>query len=1653
MGVPKFYRWISERYPCLSEVVKEYQIPEFDNLYLDMNGIIHVCSHPNDNDPHFRMTEEKMFKDIFHYIEVLFRLIQPRKVFFMAVDGVAPRAKMNQQRGRRFRSAREAVDAEKKARDRGEVLPTEERFDSNCITPGTEFMARLDTHLQYFVTHKISHDKLWQNCKVIYSGHETPGEGEHKIMEYIRYTKSQPNYNPNTRHCLYGLDADLIMLGLTSHEPHFSLLREEVRFGGKENNSRTPTAEDTTFHLLHLSLMREYISYEFHELKSTLPFPFDLENVIDDWVLMGFLVGNDFIPHLPNLHINKEALPNLYQTYKSVLPSLGGYLNNGGKLNLERFEKFVEKLAEMEVDHFQEMSADLKYFNAKKSKNGSAFKVNKGRAAVKELVPMEFSDDDGTDDDGENDIEKTLAKLGLESQAGLFGDDDEEEGWEEDEEFRQHKREYYMTKMNYENVDADVLVEQATCYVRGIQWILNYYYNGICSWSWYYPYHYAPYVSDIRGFSDLKLHYDMGKPFLPYEQLLAVLPPLSKKHLPEAYQGLMTKEDSPLKEYYPDTFQTDLNGKQQDWEAVVLIPFIDEKRLLDAMAPCNEKLTEGQKLRNIHGPMYVYSYTPDNLGEYKAPTHFPSVGVNHASVELVHRDKWEILPEKIFKGLCPRVKEDLYFAGFPTLKHITHTFHIAKEAVKVFQQNSRGENFILDITELEIKPNLKDLANQLVGKTVFVSWPHLVEAKVTAIASMSEKYYRVKGGELNCQVMEGFKRDEFVCARNGIATQYHDRWGINVGDTDILVYAAAMTGRRYAPTPNGRVSLEKSWSSIIQPYAYQTIVKDIAVHDPGYREHFNVEDYFSPRTKVFMLGQPYYGCLGEVIEINPSHKGRIRVVMTDLGEPNFEVVRRKQDEVDTKYMPGYIAAQKVGISTHLLARLTGTVFLLPPSSDNPGELDMKNRLNIGLNLKNNKRSEEVVGYTRKVQDANGGKTIWLYSPKTVESIMEYQSKFPEIFDHLSEQKGDKDIFYQDEVFGKEQHKERVSELTAWLKESDFAKAFRQKCGTPCLDEAVVSRLVEEVDKISAILARSVKMQVRPHLLFKPNPLQGSTPPDPSVTYELFDRVTNCREGFSVPLGARGTVIGIHLADKETDVMYDILFDEAFEEGLTLAGPATAKRCYRLHSASLINLSHGNRYFSTGEANGNGKSDEPKPDVWKNNRQDQNHHYNHQNQQRPEKQGYSPHPSQQTTPYQPPQGSINKNQGYNCTPPKNNPGYDVASPQPPDPNQLPSPSALYVSSQTKTRCPDIANGGLEVKTELNHSGRQGMVEIRSSREVDCVVFGTYYATWNKILQQGIGRMPNRNCILCFSYIPRIKPGPKAFQLLIFVDVTKALADGIRFYRVNEQLISCTGDSQGLIRPKYFIKVVDCESNTIIYTPQYGFGTEAIPTIPANPGRQPGSAYGQAPHPGRGRGRAITAQQPQGLRLYENIWSQVQREDNERLDKWPVQGPGISNAAPVPAKDSGRSDYGRTEVSVEDIFRGAAMACAPQVPDQSLATHLSPDLLSMFKPPQQTQCQGVETNAHKEDSPVKSAFVPTQVIRNRTPRKPKPGNCDDMTRQSSTNEGQSLGSADAERPHAQQTQRHVQQSNGNDNRPRRKVRNRLAVKFGQPFVGDT
>lgn len=108
-----------------------------------MNGIIHNCTHKDaGEDVSFRLSEEEMFIRIFNYIEHLFGKIKPKQLFFMAIDGVAPRAKMNQQRARRFRTALDVEKARDKAISEGVEMPKEEPFDSNCITPG---MSALNT--------------------------------------------------------------------------------------------------------------------------------------------------------------------------------------------------------------------------------------------------------------------------------------------------------------------------------------------------------------------------------------------------------------------------------------------------------------------------------------------------------------------------------------------------------------------------------------------------------------------------------------------------------------------------------------------------------------------------------------------------------------------------------------------------------------------------------------------------------------------------------------------------------------------------------------------------------------------------------------------------------------------------------------------------------------------------------------------------------------------------------------------------------------------------------------------------------------------------------------------------------------------------------------------------------------------------------------------------------------------------------------------------------------------------------------------------------------------------------------------------------------------------------------------------------------------
>jgi 5'-3' exoribonuclease 2 len=338
------------------------------------------------------------------------------------LDGVAPRAKQNQQRSRRFRSAQEAKEKEEEKEEFRKLLKKGNKFDegvehavikvwdSNVITPGTPFMNILAMAIRYWVAWKLNKDPGWAKLKVIISDAFVPGEGEHKIMEFIRSQRSSPEYDPNTRHVIYGLDADLIMLGLGTHEPYFRVLREDVFFqdakpghcrlcgqaGHKasqctgeakkkkgEFDEKADLDNPKPFIWLHVSILREYLEIEMQVPNQ--PFPFDLERALDDWVFMCFFVGNDFLPHLPSLDIREQGIDTLIKIWRDNLHLMGGYLTKDGQVNLERAQIILEGLARQENDIFRRRraAAERQDINAQRRKieeqNRNGNSQNSGR--------------------------------------------------------------------------------------------------------------------------------------------------------------------------------------------------------------------------------------------------------------------------------------------------------------------------------------------------------------------------------------------------------------------------------------------------------------------------------------------------------------------------------------------------------------------------------------------------------------------------------------------------------------------------------------------------------------------------------------------------------------------------------------------------------------------------------------------------------------------------------------------------------------------------------------------------------------------------------------------------------------------------------------------------------------------------------------------------------------------------------------------------------------------------------------------------------------------------------------------------------------------------------------------------------------------------
>ncbi|XP_058087931.1 5'-3' exoribonuclease 3-like isoform X2 [Magnolia sinica] len=607
MGVPSFYRWLVSKYPKIVVNAREEKGGEdrvidttqpnpngieFDNLYLDMNGIIHPCFHP-DNHLFPPTSFNEVFESIFEYIDRLFGIVRPRKLLYMAIDGVAPRAKMNQQRSRRFQTAKQAelaeAEEEKLRREfefQGKVILPKmqsEVSDSNVITPGTEFLDKLSKALKCYIRSRLNNDPGWKDIKVILSDANVPGEGEHKMMSFIRLQRNRDGYNPNTRHCLYGLDADLIMLALATHEVHLSILREHVAtleqqpsctlsletslskqnvysvksrgwFGKVHQANGGASLAKMPFQFLNIWTLREYLELDMTIAEPPKDFLIDFERIVDDFIFLCFLMGNDFLPHLPSLEIHEGGIDLLMAVYKREFKSMGGYLINTCRLRdkhaayikLKRVERLILAVGSCEDKIFKKRSE--------------------------------------------------IRKVNLCS-----------EGW---------KARYYKAKFSVEKPDEieSKRKEIVQKYVEGLCWVLRYYFEGVCSWSWYYDNHYGPFASDFKGLGRSRINFQLGTPFKPFTQLMAVLPPRSADALPEAYRTLMTCPDSNIIDFYPTDFEVDTDGKRYMWLGVTLLKFIDEKRLLLEIEKLENKLKDEEVRRNAMGLEIIFVRASHDLG-------------------------------------------------------------------------------------------------------------------------------------------------------------------------------------------------------------------------------------------------------------------------------------------------------------------------------------------------------------------------------------------------------------------------------------------------------------------------------------------------------------------------------------------------------------------------------------------------------------------------------------------------------------------------------------------------------------------------------------------------------------------------------------------------------------------------------------------------------------------------------------------------------------------------------------------------------------------------------------------------------------------------------------------------------------------------------
>ena len=614
MGVPGFFLWLMKNYKKegfvfskeklllqnnqINKAIKANQyiepllneIKSIDWFLIDANCLIHpVCFKVVAENPDLKdnsKLEAKMMNAVLDYLDKIIKYVDPKKGIYLAIDGVAPVAKIKQQRSRRFKSIADKVLWDKIKNKHSQ--PINNYWNNNAITPGTNFMENLHNRI-------IEWSKK-STLKIIYSSCFTPAEGEHKLLQFIR---SNQRANIHYSYVIYGLDADLIFLALSTESNSIYLLREANEINKNESKEVLNYVSIKIMKDSIVNTMSKYVieankldtnknekekeKEKEKEVDKYKLYGFDKMDpvrLVNDFIFMCYFLGNDFLPHIPSLDIHHNGIESLIISWAETMNEIVldnnkvDYLLNLKKVNMDFLSRFINKLASTEESILRENFA----------KGHRRMKCD-GTPCEQEIFRIEN------------------LQFKIDDPIGLGSDIPEK--W---------RHRYYKY---YWNVDADEIEqfsEQLVLnYLIGIKWVTQYYFDKCSSWDWYYPYDHPPFISDIAKYLNKidinKIKFKLGKPLKPFMQLLAVLPPQSNYLLPENLRKLVLNPRSSIAFMYPLEFEQDFINKKKYWMAIPKLPPLDFDMLKHSYYKYNDEIKKEDSKRN----------------EYKEPLEFNTV--------------------------------------------------------------------------------------------------------------------------------------------------------------------------------------------------------------------------------------------------------------------------------------------------------------------------------------------------------------------------------------------------------------------------------------------------------------------------------------------------------------------------------------------------------------------------------------------------------------------------------------------------------------------------------------------------------------------------------------------------------------------------------------------------------------------------------------------------------------------------------------------------------------------------------------------------------------------------------------------------------------------------------------------------------------------